>query len=229
MKFLAIIPARGGSKGLPGKNIKILHGKPLIAYTIEEAKKSKYINEIHVSSDDRKILALAESLGIKTKFVRPKELATDTSAAIDTYLFCIEEYKTKHNLLFDAVIILQPTSPLRTVEDIDACIELFMNKNADSIISYTKESHPIFWNKYIDTEGKIYPIFDDVIDVKNRQDYTKTYYPNGSVYVFKIDLLKKRQYFSEKTFAYIMPRNRSVDIDTIEDFEYAEFLMSRKK
>lgn len=229
MNLLAIIPARGGSKGLPGKNIKILHGKPLIAYTIEEAKKSKYINEIHVSSDDHEILAVAESLGIKTKFVRPKILATDTSAAIDTYLFCIEEYKTQYNLLFDAVVILQPTSPLRTVEDIDACIELFIKKNADSIISYTEENHPIFWNKYIDNEGKILPIFKEVIDVKNRQNYTKTYYPNGSVYVFKIDLLNKRQYFSDKTFAYIMPRNRSVDIDTMEDFEYIEFLMSRKK
>lgn len=228
MKLLAIIPARGGSKGLPGKNIKILHGKPLIAYTIAEAKKSKYINEIHVSSDDSAILAVAEEYGVKTKFVRPKELASDTSAAIDTYLYCIEKYNTEFNIFFDAIIVLQPTSPLRTVADIDESIELFMNKKADSVISYTEENHPISWNKYIDEDGKILPLFGDINDTKNRQEYSKSYYPNGSVYVFKVDLLKKRQYFSEKTFAYIMPRNRSVDIDTADDFDYVEFLLLRK-
>lgn len=229
MKILAIIPARGGSKGLSGKNIKLLNGKPLIAYTIEEAKKSKYINEIHVSSDDKEILSIANKFGVETKFIRPSELALDSSKAIDTYLFCLDKYNTEYNASFDVVVILQPTSPLRKVEDIDNSILLFINKNADSIITYTEEEHPVSWHKYVDNEGIISSIFNDEEDsTKNRQEYRKSYYPNGAVYVFKSELIRKKRYFSENTYAYIMPRNRSVDIDTIEDFNYVEFLISKK-
>jgi CMP-N,N'-diacetyllegionaminic acid synthase len=228
MKILAIIPARGGSKGLPGKNIKDLHGKPLIAYTIEVAKQSKHISEIHVSSDDNEILAVAEKYGVITKFIRPSELATDSSLAIETYIFCLNKYQNDFNKKFDVVVILQPTSPLRKIEDVDSCIEMFINKSADSIISYTEESHPVLWHKYIDKQGVITNVFNEGNDVKNRQELKKTYYPNGSVYVFKSSLIQSRRYFSEKTYAYVMPRSRSVDIDAIEDFEYVEFLLSKK-
>lgn len=228
MNILAIIPARGGSKGLPGKNTKKIHGKPLIAYTIEAAKNSKYLTEIHVSSDDLSILSVAEEYGISTKFVRPNELATDTSLSIDTYIFCIQKYKTDYNMSFDFVVILQPTSPLRETIDIDSSVELFLKKQADSVISYTEEHHPIYWHKYINDDGTLINIFNETNAVKNRQEYQKSYYPNGSIYVFKTELIQKREYFSEKTFAYVMPRSRSVDIDTYEDFEYVEFLLSKK-
>ena len=120
-------------------------------------------------------------------------------------------------------MVLQPTSPLRKVEDIDGSIELFKGKNADSVISYTEEYHPIEWHKYITDEGKFENIFEERLI--NRQEIKKSYFPNGAVFVFDYELIKQGKYFSDNSYAYIMPRLRSVDVDTIEDFKYIEFLM----
>lgn len=223
--MIAIIPARGGSKGLPGKNIKKLLDKPLIAWTIEAAKKSKYIDRIIVSTDDTEIAEIAKQYGAEIPFLRPKELASDTSLAVDNYIYTINRLKREENIDIERFVVLQPTSPLRIAADIDNAIELFEKKNADSVISYTKEAHPVTWHKYIDQEGKMEDILPNTI--ANRQENRISYYPNGAVYVFRSDLIYKRTYTSKKTFAYIMPRNRSVDIDYQEDFDYVEFLLSR--
>ena len=225
--MLAIIPARGGSKGLPGKNIKLLQGKPLIAHTIEQAIKAKNISKVIVSTDDNKIAEIALRHGAKVPFMRPRYLATDTALSVDSYIYTIERLKKETNIQIENFIVLQPTSPLRTSEDIDKAIDIFYNKEADSVISYTEEHHPISWHKQINKDLSFTNIFEDKL--QNRQDIKTTYYPNGAIFIFKFDLILQKKYYSNKTYAYIMPRNRSVDIDTLEDFEYIEFLMQKRQ
>lgn len=223
--MIAIIPARGGSKGLPGKNVKLLSGKPLIAYTIEAALASKLISRVIVSTEDPHIAEIAIKYGAEVPFLRPKHLADDNSIAVDTYLYTIHRICKDKNSLVKSIIVLQPTSPLRTSNDIDNAIELFKANNADSVISYTKEQHPISWHKYIDSNQRIISISHEKLH--NRQDLQETYYPNGAIFIFKYEMLVSRKYYSENSYAYIMSRSRSIDIDYIDDFEYAEFLISK--
>lgn len=224
--MIAIIPARGGSKGLPGKNIKLLNGKPLIAYTIECALKSDKITHVVVSTDSNEIAEIALKYGAEVPFLRPYYLATDDARAIDNYKYTIRRLSEFYNEEIESFVVLQPTSPLRIPQDIDNAISLFNNKNADSVISYTEEAHPISWHKFLDDTGRLINIFDDTI--ANRQELRKSYYPNGAIYVFKRSIIEHDLYYTDKTFAYVMPRNRSIDIDYIEDFQYAEFLLSIK-
>ena len=229
--MLAIIPARGGSKGLPGKNIKQLCGKSLIAYTIEAAQGAKSIDRLILSTDDEEIADVARKLGVEIPFMRPAELAQDTSLAIDNYIYTIERLNTEFNNNYEEFIVLLPTSPLRTAEDIDNAIELFYRKKADSIISCVEMSNPPLWAKKINKNGRIKSYFSINIDIlnKNRQVLEPAYMPNGSIFIFKYLLLKKKYtYYSEETYAYIMPKERSVDIDSLFDFNYAEYLMSRR-
>jgi len=224
--MIAIVPARGGSKGLPGKNIKDFHGKPLIAYTIIEALKSKSIDDIIVSTDNQEIADIAQQYGAKNLFLRPDSLATDTALAVDNYIYTVDRLNKEFNYHIKDFSVLLPTSPLRIADDIDNAVELFYKKNADSVVSYTEEARPVIWHKYLDPEGRFVPIFQD--ELKNRQDYKLSYYPDGAVYVFKFDLIKKKLYYSENSYAYVIPKERSSDIDNIEDFEYAEFLYSKR-
>jgi CMP-N,N'-diacetyllegionaminic acid synthase len=225
--MLAIVPARGGSKGLPGKNTRLLRGKPLIAYAVEEALKSTHVKEVIVSTDSLKISEIAMRFGAKCPFMRPAELANDDSLAIDTYLYTIERMEKELGCQIDDICVLQPTSPLRLAADIDGAISLFKKKSADSVVSFTREAHPISWHKQIDSDQRIHPLIEEKLS--NRQDVSETYYPNGSIFVFKKDLLHQRTYYSPRSFAYIMPRVRSVDIDSLDDFRYAEFLMSLRE
>jgi len=223
--MLAIIPARSGSKGLSGKNIKLLNNKPLIAYTIEAAKKSKLVSEIFVSTDSEKIQKVAIDFGANCPTLRPKELSADNSLSIDVYKHVIKKLNETRDKKIDNFIVLQPTSPLRTDKNIDEAIELFIDKKADSVISFTPEKHPIYWHKFINDENKFVDIFDDI--PKNRQNYRKSYYPNGSIYVFKTEIINKGIYTTNNSFPYIMKNEKSVDIDTLQDFEYAEFLLQK--
>lgn len=221
--MIAIVPARGGSKGLPGKNIKNLLGKPMIAYTIEEALKSKYITEVIISTDCKEIEEISIKCGAKSLFLRPKYLASDNARAIDNYIYTIDRLNLEFDYDIKDFMVLQPTSPLRTVEDIDGAIELFKEKKADSVVSYTEEHHPIEWHKYITEDGKFENIFEEKLS--NRQDIKKSYYPNGAIFIFDYELIKQGKYYSYNSYAYIMPRLRSVDVDTLEDFKYIEFLI----
>jgi N-acylneuraminate cytidylyltransferase/CMP-N,N'-diacetyllegionaminic acid synthase len=224
--MIAIIPARGGSKGLPGKNIMDLCGKPMIAYTIEAALESKYIENVIVSTDCKEIEDVAKKFGAKSHFLRPKELALDNSKAIDNYIYTVDRLNNDFDYSIDNFVVLQPTSPFRKASDIDSAIEIFKEKSADSVVSYTKEQHPIEWHKHLTEEGKFENIFDERL--LNRQEYKPSYFPNGAIYVFNYELIKHNLYYSDNSYAYIMPRHRSVDIDTLEDFQYAEFLMRQK-
>ena len=223
--MIALIPARGGSKGLPNKNIKMLLGKPLIAYTIEAALNSSSIEEVYVSTDDVKIAEVAREYGAKVPFLRPDELAQDNSKAIDTYLYMLDKWKELGKEV-NEFTVLQPTSPLKTTLDIDNAIALFYKNNADSVVSYTKEAHPVTWHKYVNKDLSFSPIFEE--NLLNRQENRVSYYPNGAIYIFTSSIIKQQKYFSEKSFAYIMERKNSVDIDYIEDFEYATFLLKQK-
>lgn len=225
--MLAIIPARGGSKGLPGKNIKLLEGKPLIAHTIEAAKNSKHITRVIVSTDDEEIAKVAIAFGAECPFLRPAELATDTAMAVDTYIHILDRIESEEKTAIKEFVVLQPTSPLRISADIDGAINLFLDKKADSVISYTEDAKPIFWSKYLGDDLRLSNIFPETID--NRQGLKKTYHPNGAVYVFSSKLIRSKQYYTENTYAYLMDVKSSVDIDTIDDFLYAEFLLERKR
>lgn len=221
--MIAIVPARGGSKGLPGKNIKNLLGKPMIAYTIEEALKSKYITEVIISTDCAEIEKVALEYGAKSHFLRPGFLASDSAKAIDNYIYTIDRLNNEFGYEIESFVVLQPTSPLRLAEDIDGAIKLFYKKNGESVISYTEEHHPIEWHKYITEDGKFENIFNERL--LNRQDMKPSYFPNGAVFIFDYELIKQGKYYSDNSYAYIMPRFRSIDVDTIEDFKYIEFLM----
>ena len=224
--MIAIIPARGGSKGLPGKNVLPLCGKPMIAYTIEAAKQSKYIDRVIVSTDDQNIADIALEYGAEVPFLRPEFLASDTAQAIDNYIYTIERLSKDWEVSIEEFVVLQPTSPLRIAEDIDGAIEMFLEKKADSVISYTREAHPVSWHKYLDENNLFIDIFDTTI--ANRQDLRTSYYPNGAVYVFRFSMIQERKYYTNKSYGYVMPRNRSVDIDYKDDFDYVEFLMSKR-
>jgi CMP-N,N'-diacetyllegionaminic acid synthase len=227
--MIAIIPARGGSKGVPKKNIKIFNGYPLIYWTIKEALSARNITKVIVSTDSKEIADIAVNFGADVPFLRPKELAEDNSIAIDAYIFTIDKLINEYSNNIESFTVLQPTSPLRISEDIDGAIDLFNRMNADSVLSYTEAEHPIQWLAKINNKLKITNYFNSEDDLKNRQEFEKTYRPNGAVYVFNYEFIKmSHNYVSENTFAYIMPLDRSVDIDTEFDFDFAEYLIKRR-
>lgn len=226
--MIAIIPARAGSKGLPGKNIKPLLGKPLIVYTIEAAQQSSAITEIFVSTDSEEIAKVAGLYGAKVPFLRPKELARDDSKAIDLYLFTVEHLNNQLNYDIEEFAVLQPTSPLRQPDDIDHAADIFHRKMADSVISVTEAMHHPTWAKKINGDGILQDFFPRQGSNKNRQEIESAFMPNGAVFVFRYSSLKAHcSYYTEQTYPLFMPAERSVDIDTQLDFEFAEFLLSR--
>jgi len=223
--MIAIIPARGGSKGLPKKNIKKFGGIPLIAHTIKAAKESSVVSEIILSTDSEEIKIIGEKYGATCPFLRPDYLALDDSLAIENYKYTLNRLEKEYNRKITNFMVLQPTSPLRTSNDINLAHNLFVNKNADSVLSFVEESHPVFWHKYIDDNKQLKTIFAD--SLKNRQGYQKTYYPNGAIFIFNKKIIFQNKYITDNSYAYLMPRKRSIDIDTIDDFEYAEFILGK--
>lgn len=230
-RVIAIITARGGSKGLPKKNIAILAGKPLMAWSIEQAKQSRYINRIIVSTDDTEIAGIAEKYGAEVPFIRPKELAEDTTPTIDVLMHALNWLEAR-NENYDLLVLLEPTSPLRDVEDIDKCVEkLTSNPKAESIVSVAKleGTHPDF-NVVTNEEGFIRRGGNTVRSgYKRRQDVSDIYFLEGSVYASKIDALKqKRDFVHELTLAYAVPRYKSHEVDELCDLICIEALMKAK-
>lgn len=213
-KVLAIIPARGGSKGVPRKNIRNLAGKPLISWTIEEAKKSKYIDRLILSSEDDEIIKIAKEHGCEVPFVRPNELAQDDTPGIEPLLHALKEVEG-----CDYVISLQPTSPLRTADEIDGCIEKMLATNSPACVSVTEPTHSPYWMYKVNDKEKMIPLIEQDRFAIRRQDLQAVYALNGAVYVAEVDWLKQsKSFLTEETAAFIMPNNRSYDIDTEEDF-----------
>lgn len=228
--MLVIIPARGGSKGLPKKNILPFSSKPLIVHSIETALNANYVSRVVVSTDCEEIAQIAKKAGAEIPFFRPPDLATDSSQAIDVYLYTVDRIIQDSGLPVDSFCVLLPTSPLRLAEDVEKCISLFMAKNAHSVISMSKMHPPPEWAKSINSLGLIHdgPSIANNQDQINRQFIAEAYAPNGSVYVFNSEKLKttRRYYSHDSTYAYIMPKERSIDIDDITDFKIAEFLFN---
>jgi N-acylneuraminate cytidylyltransferase/CMP-N,N'-diacetyllegionaminic acid synthase len=225
--MLCIIPARGGSKGLKNKNILPFNGKPLIYYTIQSALNSKKITKIIVITDSLKIAKISRKFGAEIPFLRPKRLSTSNSLAIDTYIYTINKLKKK-NIFIKEFIVLLPTSPLRNSVDIDNAINLFKNKKADSVISMKELECPLAWSKKISENYLIKSSNKFFKSNFNRQYYQKTFVPNGAIYIFNSQkLLKYKSYYFKKTYAYLMSKKKSIDINDIIDFKIAEFLKKK--
>lgn len=223
-RILAIIPARGGSKGIPRKNIISVNGKPLIQYTIDVAKKSKYIDRIIVSTEDEEIADIALSSGAEVPFLRPKELAQDETKTIDVLVDVIKKLKLSGKE-YDYSILLQPTQPLRQPFHIDESIERLIELNEDSLISISEvKEHPILM-KTIDENGKLQNLLNSRSDIR-RQDFSKIYKVNGAIYINKInEQFNKNTSLNDNKIAYIMDKKYDLDIDEPEDLLFLELML----
>jgi len=221
-KVLAIIPARGGSKGIKRKNIKVLLDKPLLIWTVDVAIQSQYIDKLILSSDDIEIINIAKEYGVEVPFRRPSELAKDNTPGIDVILHAIDQCDG-----YDIVVVLQPTSPLRIVEDIDGAINKMIEAESSSCVTLCKSEKSPYWMYSINNNNILSPFLNDSVLYQNRQDLPEIYSLNGAVYVARIEWMKKhRSFIGNNTYGYIMPHIRSVDIDEELDFVLSESLLS---
>jgi CMP-N,N'-diacetyllegionaminic acid synthase len=223
--ILALIPARGGSKGVPRKNIRDTAGKPLIAWTIEAAQKSKYIDRLILSSDDNEIIEVARKWGCEAPFIRPRELALDSTPGIEPVLHAI------HNVPdYDYIILLQPTSPLRTAEDIDACVEQCLSQGANACVSVVEPDKSPYWMYELNENNRMNPLLKVEQMITRRQDMPQVVALNGAVYIAKPDwLLKHSTFLTTETLAFIMPKERSIDVDTEFDLWLVEAILQKLK
>lgn len=226
-RIIGIIPARGGSKGLPRKNILPLHGKPLIAWTIEQAKASEYVDKVIVTTDDEEIASVARTHGAEVPFTRPRELATDTATSLDVILHALDWFTTRGDI-FDMLVLLQPTSPLRTSADISNAIELMFVKKALAVISVCETEHHPYWSNVLAPDGSMDGFLRPELSNKNRQELPTCYRLNGAIYAADCAYVRSQQgFFGKQTYAYVMPKERSIDIDAKIDFQFVEFLLQR--
>lgn len=218
MATLGLIPARSGSKGLLGKNIRPLGGKPLIAWTVSAARQSSGIDRLIVSTDGPEIAAVAREYGCEVPFIRPAHLALDETPVIDVVLHALEKVGPS----YEFVALLQPTSPFRTALDIDACLQA-CREGAPSCVSVVQSSDSPFWMYTRSTTGELLPVADLAKVPTRRQDLPIAYLLNGAVYVARVDWLREhRSFIGPGVRGYVMPEPRSVDIDSLADFEAAE-------
>lgn len=225
-KILAVIPARGGSKGIPRKNIHLLLGKPLIAYSIHAALQSHTIQKTVVSTDDECIARIARHYGAEVPFLRPPHLSTDTATSVAVVQHAVRYLSDTNENPADIIVCLQPTSPLRSAEDIDQAVTLCLSTGADSVVSLCPAEHHPYWMKQV-VGNRVYPLME-VDDEKypRRQDLPPVYQLNGAIYVTRRKiLLEEERLLGANTLAYVMPRERSVDIDTHIDLKLAELIM----
>ncbi|KAA1162034.1 acylneuraminate cytidylyltransferase family protein [Pseudoalteromonas fuliginea] len=221
---LAIIPARGGSKRLPQKNILPINGKPLIVWSIEATKNSKYIDSIFVSTDDENVALIAEECGLNIPELRPAELASDEASTEEMLLYTLNKFGRG----YDIVILLQPTSPLRTFIDIDAAIDTFIQKKAFSVVSVTPCEHSPLWSNKLPADCNMGSFIKQEA-LKRSQELGEFYRLNGAIYIFDTKKLKEygKIIYSESSFAFVMDNLNSIDIDTKLDFEIAEVLLKK--
>lgn len=213
--ILAIIPARGGSKGIINKNIVDISGKPLISWTIEAAKNSKYISKLILSSNDSNIIQIALDYGCEAPFIRPEELSQDHSSSSDVVLHAIEQIPD-----FEYIMLLQPTSPLRTSKHIDESFELMISSNADSCVSISSLSKSINWMYYQEKNKHISPVIDVDHRETRRQNVKMPYALNGAIYIMRTKkFLEKKSFLSSNMVGYEMSSESSIDIDSYSDLD----------
>ena len=218
-RVLALIPARGGSKGIPRKNIRLVQGRPLLAFTAEAALASRYVDRVVVSTDDEEIAQAARAAGCDVPFMRPAELASDTAGSVD-----VAEHALAQLPGYDVLVLLQPTSPMRTAADIDGACELFAAGAQSCVSVCAVDEHP-YWMYRIGPRARLEPLMPDACGVSRRQDLPPVYSLNGAIYIVDAQrLLQSRAFVDDDTVAYVMPAARSLDIDTplqLSTFEQA--------
>ena len=228
---LAIIPARGGSKGIPRKNIRLLSGKPLITWTIDEAKKSKYIDKTIVSTDSQEIANIAIKYGVEIPFIRPTELAKDETPSSDVIINTLQWFERNQNQKFDLLILLQPTSPLRNSYQIDAALKDFISNPSNKCLVSVKEvEESPYWMKIIDTDHYLKNFTLKQNNFTRRQDLPKVYILNGAIYIMRTaDFMNYKSFNVDNTIPFLMDKKTSIDIDSEEDFVLAEVIVKKEK
>ena len=230
-EILAIIPARGGSKSIPNKNMKLLRGKPLIEYTIRSSKNSIFIRRIILSSDDNHIISYCRSRGIEVPFIRPERLARDDTPMLEVIVHALNFLKEKENYIPEYIILLQPTSPLRTSRHIDESLKTLLDSCTDSIVSVVEVPHNFNPYSAMEFDGKYLKPFLDFKESNNlRQKKPKFYARNGpAILAFTYDcLMNKKSMYGDKILPYFMKREESIDIDEEFDFKMAEYIMKQQ-
>ena len=226
-KILAIIPARGGSKGIKNKNIIDLNGKPLIAYTIEAAKQSKYIDRVIVSTDSEEIRDVSIKFGADVPFLRPDELASDTAKTIDVLVHAVEKLEVQGEV-YDYLVLLQATSPLRRDKHINEAIEQVIDNNLSSLVSvHEVDDHPLLVRS-LDLDGRVNKLVDQDSTIR-RQEFKKYYKVNGAIYINKITKQMKHLSLNDNEYAYIMEKEYCIDIDESTDLIFVKALLSESK
>jgi CMP-N,N'-diacetyllegionaminic acid synthase len=221
---IAVIPARGGSKGLPGKNLRLLGGRPLLAWSVTRAHEAATINRSILSSDDEEIIAAAESIGCETQR-RPADLATDEATTLDVIRY-VMQCVPRHEF----VVVLQPTSPLRRTEDIDGAVRLCRERNVHSVVSVCLADKSPEWMYTVNIDGAMTPVLSSPASASRRQDLLPVYVLNGAIYVARWSWLEQGNgLVTEGTLAYPMPKECSIDIDTALDLAIAEFTMNHEE
>lgn len=229
MSILGIITARGGSKSVPGKNIKLLAGKPLIAWTIEVALQSKELDRVIVSTDDENIAEVARKMGANVPFMRPVELSQDDSSHVSAILQVISFLEETEGYRPDYIMLLQPTSPFRTLEDIQKSVQLAKDYNAVAVISVCEATKHPYKTYKLNENNTLECFIPTDIKYKYRQRLPKVHEENGAIYLNqRRSLLRDRTFFPEGTIAYVMPEERSLDIDTLWDFYIADLVLKNK-
>lgn len=229
-RVLALIPARGGSKRLPRKNIMSLDGIPLIGWTIKAAQTSNYIDEIVVSTDDDEVATIAKNLGASVPFKRPDYLASDVATSHSVIKHCLDYYENER-VNFDIVVLLQPTSPLRTAAHIDAAMEIFQTKGAKSVISVCECDHSPLWSNVLPDNCSMENFLNKELLRTRSQDLPKHYRISGAIYICDIPeyISSDGDFYNGDSYAYKMDASSSIDIDTDIDFKLANLIIKERK
>jgi CMP-N,N'-diacetyllegionaminic acid synthase len=229
---LALIPARRGSKGVPGKNIYPVAGKPLLAWSIEAATACPSVHRVIVSTEDNEIARIALEFGAEVPFRRPAELARDDSSSVDVIVQAVDWLARHEQYRPEFVLLLQPTSPLRTSTDISTAIDLALEKQANGVASVSLVKHHPYWMKQINEDGVLVDFnrTPDLVRPYRRQDLPELYLPNGAIYLTRREtIVGAHSLYADRTYAYVMPPERSVDIDSFLDLRLAELLLRESK
>ena len=227
MKVFGVIVARKGSKGIPGKNLRKINEKPLIQYSIEAAQNSEKLTDFIVSTDGEDILEFAKSIGANSPFLRPNELADDVISPIYAVLHA-KKFMESQGEFYDAIMMLQPTAPFRTSEDIDGSISLLESSNSDSVISVVDvESYHPARMKFLEGDRLVDPIFCEAYENQRRQELKPMYIRNGAIYLTRTHVLESESFKGKDCRAWVMPKNRSVNLDTEDDILYADWLTKK--
>lgn len=229
MRVLGLIPARGGSRGIPRKNIKLLGGRPLLAYAAESALAARRLARVVLSTDDEEIAAVGAKLGLEVPFMRPPELAGDRTPTLAVLQHALDSLTTADP--FDAICLLQPTDPFRSAADIDACVDLFCVKNADCVISVHRvpEKYNPHWVYVPREDGTLSLATGEMSPIARRQDLPPAFHRSGAVYVSRADVIRRGSLYGERVFGYETCADDSVNLDSWDDWSKAEEILRRRQ